>query len=276
MKIIFCDNHILVVSKPAGISTQPHEADRGNCKTPRQQKIDDFGTCCQNPHSGFGWRRRKHTWISRRAAAKATGAKSAILCGEESCNSLDNLLDQAKAWLKKQFQKNGHVFLEPIHRLDKPVSGLVLFARTSKALSRLQEMMRQRKIEKTYFAWIEGVLPQEGTLEHYLVHDEYRARVVDRSHPKGKLARLRYFQIEKSLVEIHLETGRYHQIRAQFAYIGCPIVGDQKYGSTLQWKKKEGIALHHGRLKFLHPVTKSDICFESLEPSSFGMDRPIF
>ncbi len=207
MKIIFCDNHLLVVFKPAGISTQPHQANE------------------------------------------------------------DNLLDQSKAWLKKQFQKSGSVFLEPIHRLDKPVSGLVLFARTSKALSRLQEMMRQRKIEKTYFAWVEGALPEEkGTLEHYLFHDEHRARIVDKSYPEAKLARLHYLQIDqlkaKSLVEIYLETGRYHQIRAQFAYIGCPIVGDQKYGSTSHWKKDK-IALHHGRMKFLHPVTKSELCFES-------------
>jgi 23S rRNA pseudouridine1911/1915/1917 synthase len=207
MKIIFCDNHLLVVFKPAGISTQPH------------------------------------------------------------AGSEDNLLDQAKAWLKKQFQKSGRVFLEPIHRLDRPVSGLVIFARTSKALSRLQEMMRQQKIEKTYFAWIEGSLPkEEGVLEHCLFHDEHRARVVDPSHFRAKLARLHYLQIDQlfcfSLVEIHLETGRYHQIRAQFAEIGCPIIGDLKYGSKTSWKKGE-IALHHGRLKFFHPVTKSALFFES-------------
>lgn len=207
VKVIFCDNHLLVVDKPAGISTQPHKAND------------------------------------------------------------NNLLDQAKAWLKKQYQKSGNVFLEPVHRLDKPVGGLVLFARTSKALSRLQEMMRQRKIEKTYFAWVEGTLPhEEGTLEHYLFHDEHRARVVDPSHPGSKLARLHYLQIdqlkEKSLVEIHLETGRYHQIRVQFSSIGCPIVGDQSYGSSTPWKRKGEIALHHGRLKFLHPVTKSELCFD--------------
>jgi 23S rRNA pseudouridine1911/1915/1917 synthase len=208
MKIIYCDNHLLVVLKPAGISTQPHE-----------------------------------------------GAH-------------ENLLDQAKAWIKKQFQKSGNVFLEVIHRLDKPVSGLVLFARTSKSLSRLQEMMRQHKIKKTYFAWIEGALPQEkGTLEHYLFHDEHKARIVDPSHPQAKLARLHYLQInrqrEMSFVEIHLETGRYHQVRAQFAHMQCPIVGDLKYASRIPWKKDE-IALHHGRLAFPHPVTESTLCFESL------------
>jgi 23S rRNA pseudouridine1911/1915/1917 synthase len=204
MQIIHCDNHLLIVSKPAGLSTQPHDG---------------------------------HT---------------------------DNLLDQAKAWVKKEFQKPGKVFLEPIHRLDTPVSGLVLFARTSKALSRLQEMMRNREIEKTYIAWVEGTLPEdEGMLEHHLIHDEHRARV----HPEGKISRLRYKKlVEKSgrtRVEIELETGRYHQIRCQFAAISCPIVGDAKYGSTSSWKKGE-IALHHGRLKFTHPVTKLEVSFESL------------
>lgn len=207
MNIVYCDNHLLIVVKPAGMSTQPH----GTIK--------------------------------------------------------ENLLDQAKAWIKKQFQKSGDVFLEVVHRLDTPVSGLVLFARTSKSLSRLQQMMRKHEIEKIYFAWVEGTLPQEkGTLEHYLFHDEYRARVVDSSHPQSKLARLHYLQIDhqrkRSLVEIHLETGRYHQIRAQFAYIGCPIVGDLKYGSSAAWKKGE-IALHHGQLEFFHPVTTSKLRFEN-------------
>jgi 23S rRNA pseudouridine1911/1915/1917 synthase len=211
MEIVFCDNHILVVSKPAGISTQPH------------------------------------------------------------LGSDHNVTDQAKAWIKKEYKKPGAVFLEPIHRLDKPVSGLVLFARTSKALSRLQEMMRQRQILKTYFAWVEGILPAlEGTLEHFLVHDAYKARVVTSSHPQAKLARLHYTLIEKkerlSFVEIQLETGRYHQIRAQFSSIGCPVAGDAKYGSSHS-VKSETIALHHGRLTFSHPVTKEPLVFNSTSSS---------
>ncbi len=205
MQVIFCDNHLLIVSKPAGLATQPHP-------------------------------------------------------GSDS-----SLQELAKLWLKKEFSKPGNVFLEPIHRLDKPVSGLVLFARTSKALSRLQEMMRSHQIEKTYQAWIEGTLPTpEGVLEHYLVHDEYRARV----SPDGKLARLHYRTLEqkeeKTLVEVCLETGRYHQIRAQFSAIGCPIIGDTKYGST-QRKKNETIALHSARLKFVHPVTKEVLNFEHIQ-----------
>lgn len=210
MEIVFCDNHILVVSKPSGLSTQDHPG------------------CVRN------------------------------------------LTDVAKAWAKKEYNKPGKVFLEPVHRLDKPVSGLVLFARTSKALSRLQELMRQKKIGKTYFAWVEGNLPEyEGTLEHYLVHDEHKARVVESSHPEAKLARLKYKLLEKdgkrTFVEIDLETGRYHQIRMQFSHIGCPIIGDARYGSSFP-SKNEKISLHHGRLKLFHPVSKAPLSFESKIP----------
>ncbi len=212
MKIVFCDNHILVVAKPAGLSTQPHG------------------------------------------------------------NSQENLTDLAKEWLKKEFGKPGLVFLEPIHRLDKLVSGLVLFARTSKALSRLQEKMRNQEIKKTYIAKVEGVIPQqEGFLEDYLVHDEHRARVVHISHKEAKLARLYYKVLEKneetSLVMIDLQTGRYHQIRIQFAHLGHPIMGDEKYGGCLEFQPR-AIALHHGRLSFEHPVTKEPLVFE-LAPEYF-------
>lgn len=205
MEIVFCDNHILVVSKPSGVCTQPHP-----------------GSEC-------------------------------------------NLTDLAKAWVKKKFKKPGNVFLEPIHRLDKPVSGLVLFARTSKSLSRLQEMMRKREIAKTYFAWVEGSLPSpQGTLENYLVHDEHKARIVNPNHPEGKLARLSYSVLEQrkelTLVEIDLETGRYHQIRVQFSFLGCPVNGDARYGSSTP-SKDEKIALHHGKLQFKHPVTKEPLTF---------------
>lgn len=205
MEVAFCDNHLLVLIKPSGLSTQPHQGE------------------------------------------------------------LDNLIDRGKMWLKRTFSKNGNVFLEPIHRLDKPVKGFVLCARTSKALSRLQEQMRQREIWKTYYAWVEGVLPEgSAVLEHYLTHGNHRAHSVCKGHPEGKLARLSYTTLEKAegktFVEIALETGRYHQIRAQFSAIGAPIIGDKKYGSCLSWKG-EGIALCHGKLAFKHPVTKEPLEF---------------
>jgi 23S rRNA pseudouridine1911/1915/1917 synthase len=166
-----------------------------------------------------------------------------------------DLTEMAKAWIKHKYHKPGAVFLHPIHRLDKPVSGLVLFARTSKALSRLQEQMREQKIEKTYLAWIEGEAPkEEGTLIHRLEHGSFKAVLSS----KGKEAKLSYKVVQKkeglTLLEIHLVTGRYHQIRAQFAAIGCPIVGDAKYGSRHSWPK--GIALIHVQMKLTHPVTR--------------------
>lgn len=176
-------------------------------------------------------------------------------------------IEQLKHILKKKYQKSGNVFLEPIHRLDKPVSGLILCAKSSKALSRLHALMRDRQIEKRYLALVSGEPPSpEAELRHFLVHDSHRARVVLPTHPEAKEALLRYRILEKksneSLVEIDLMTGRYHQIRAQFGAIGCPIVGDAKYGSMHVWPH-EGIALHHARLKLEHPVTHQELMFET-------------
>lgn len=169
-----------------------------------------------------------------------------------------DLTELAKAWVKKKYQKPGNVFLHPVHRLDKAVSGLVLFARTSKALSRLQALMRERKIEKIYHALVEGELPeQKGRLVHHLIHGSFKAEV----HQEGKESILEYhvFKSEKgiSLLEIDLITGRYHQIRAQLSAIGCPVVGDTKYGSKKPWP--HGIALHHSEMRFEHPVTKEPL-----------------
>lgn len=170
--------------------------------------------------------------------------------------------EEAKSWIKQKYHKPGNVFLHPIHRLDKPVSGLVLFARTSKALSRLQVQMRERKIEKIYLAWIEGSLPQlEGRLIHHLEHGSFRAEL----SKDGKEAILDYKVIQRkegySLLEIHLVTGRYHQIRAQLAASGCPILGDKKYGSRHPWP--QGIALHHAEMRLLHPVTREQLILKS-------------
>ncbi len=184
-----------------------------------------------------------------------------------------DLEEQAKAWVKQKYAKPGNVFLEPVHRLDKPASGLVLFARTSKALSRLHAQMRHRKIAKTYYALV-SPLPSvpEGDLEHDLVHEDFRARIADRSDPRAKQALLHYRLLNaEGLLEIALYTGRYHQIRAQLASIGAPIRGDRKYGSKAAWK--EGIALHHARMEFAHPITGLPLIFHSENVFSIEKER---
>lgn len=179
----------------------------------------------------------------------------------------DSLESQAKAWLKQEFNRPGNVFLEAVHRIDKPVSGIVLFARSSKGLSRLNAAVRDGLVRKVYRARVEGRMKQSsGNLEDFLIHDEHRARVVPAGMPGARLACLSYKVLETgangSLLEIVLETGRYHQIRVQLAHLGHPILGDVKYGSKLPWKK-DTIALQHFQLTFPHPVGGSNITLQS-------------
>ena len=189
----------------------------------------------------------------------------------------DSVEAQAKAWIKQKYQKPGNVFLHAVHRLDKPVSGIVLFARTSKALSRLQESMREKRSRKGYLAVVEGEMPaKEGVLEHYLTHDDFKASISTESNPEAKLARLQYRLLKSqgsvfALIEIQLETGRYHQIRVQCAAVGCPIIGDLKYGS--KHRLEEGvIALHHSRLEIQHPITQEWLVINAEVPDYWPMD----
>ena len=195
--------------------------------------------------------------------------KKAGMPTQDNGKALENATDLAKSWIKKSCDKKGAVFLEPIHRLDKPVSGLVLFARTSKALSRLQKMMRERKIRKWYYALVEKAPAEQGILEDFLIHDEFCAKVVPSTHPLGKKAILSYQVLKRTprgiLLEIELQTGRYHQIRAQLSFAGSPIIGDRKYGSHQNWKE-DAIALHHGKLELIHPVTQSPLLFTANPP----------
>lgn len=176
-----------------------------------------------------------------------------------------------KGWVKREYHKEGNVFLHCIHRLDRPVSGLVLFARTSKALSRLNEQSRGLEIQRLYVAEVEGILPQKiGQLDHYLIHGEHRALLGKEGQEGAKHARLKYevlhYMPHSTLVQIELETGRYHQIRAQFSAIGHPVAGDKKYGA----KSGDGktIRLHAAKMAFEHPVTKELLTFESPPPFS--------
>lgn len=201
--------------------------------------------------------------------------KPAGLLTQPSGTNQESLEEQAKAWIKEKYQKPGNVFLTAIHRLDKGVSGVVVFSKTSKALSRLNASMRDKKTQKIYWAWLEGVLPHDkGMLENLIIHDDFHAKV----DPNGKLARLSYRVLKRdkecTLVEIELETGRYHQIRVQFGFLGYPIWGDNKYGGKQRYQP-DAIALHHRRLEIPHPITQEGMIFEAEVPFSLEGPRPL-
>lgn len=145
---------------------------------------------------------------------------------------IDTLQNQVKEYLKEKYQKPGNVFLGMIHQLDRNVRGITLFAKTSKGASRLSEQFREHTVEKIYEALVEGDLPASGTLQNFLVHDEREnyTKVYDREVPRSQFAELS-FTARGNMARITLETGRQHQIRAQFSHIGHPLVGDTKYGS---------------------------------------------
>lgn len=194
------------------------------------------------------------------------------LLTQPSGRSEDSLEARAKEWVRHAKGKPGAVFLHAVHRLDRDVSGVVLFARTSKALGRLQEEVRGRRVVKTYHALLERMPPAEdGILEDWLVHGEHRARVVPAGHGGAKLGRLEYRVLkhlgEVVLVEIRLETGRYHQIRAQLAAAGCPVAGDGKYGSRAPTPGR--IALHHRRFEIRHPVRDVTVAIEAPYPKGW-------
>lgn len=176
------------------------------------------------------------------------------------------LPETIKAYLKEKYHKPGRVFLGVVHRLDRPVSGIVVFARTSKALSRLGVMFASHEqVRKTYWAITPQCPPRnEDTLTHWLTRDERtnKAKAYDRQVPGSKRAVLDYRLIGKSeryyLLEITLHTGRHHQIRAQLAHIGCPIRGDLKYGAPRSLPDGS-ISLHARRLVMEHPISHQTI-----------------
>lgn len=186
------------------------------------------------------------------------------------------LLDAVRDDLRRRHGKPGNVFAVAVHRLDRPVTGVVLIARTSKAATRLTAQFRDRSVEKTYKALVEGEPEPEAVLEHELLKDEAtnRVRVVPSGTPGARAARLRYRIISRhpagTLLEVHPETGRAHQIRVQLAASGCPIVGDLRYGS----KRALGasIALHAASLAFEHPTRGERIVVEAPLPAEW---RPL-
>ena len=172
------------------------------------------------------------------------------------------LSETVKQDLKEKYQKPGNVFLGVTHRLDRPVSGLVIFAKTSKALTRLNEMFRAGEVKKTYWAVVKNAPKEsEGELVHFLVRNEKQNKsyAYDKEVPNSKKAVLDYRLIGRSenyyLLEVDLKTGRHHQIRCQLAKMGCPIKGDLKYGSPRS-NPDGSICLHARRVRFVHPVSK--------------------
>lgn len=183
------------------------------------------------------------------------------------------LSDIVKAYLKEKYNKPGNVFLGVVHRLDRPVSGVVLFAKTSKALPRLNKLFAEHeKVKKTYWAIVANKPPQEsGTLTHWLTRNEKTntAKAYDREVPNSKKAVLDYRLIAASeryfLLEIQLHTGRHHQIRCQLAKMGCPIKGDLKYGAPRS-NPDGSICLHARHLELVHPVSHEAISITAPVP----------
>lgn len=182
------------------------------------------------------------------------------------------LSETVKEYIKEAYAKPGNVFLGVVHRLDRPVSGLVLFARTSKALPRLNTMFASGGVHKTYWAIVKNRPPKDAdVLTHWIVRNEKQNKsyAYDREVPHSKKAVLDYKVIAKSdnyyLLEVNLHTGRHHQIRCQLAKMGCPIKGDLKYGSPRS-NSDGSISLLSRKMEFVHPVSKKEISVEAPLP----------
>ena len=196
----------------------------------------------------------------------------------DKTNDID-MLSLVKEYIKEKYQKPGNVYVGLVHRLDRPVGGIMVFAKTSKAASRLSESIRNKSFSKTYLAVVNGKFEkQNGILENYLWKDEAlnMSKVVSKDKKGAKLARLSYEVLAEkndlSLVKINLETGRHHQIRVQFSNAGHSLYGDQKYGKDSMGKQ---IALWAYRLEFKHPVKDEIMKFEALPEKNDVFDELI-
>ena len=202
--------------------------------------------------------------VNKRSSDLSQGDKS----GDESLDS------EVKKYIARKYNKPGEVFLGVVHRLDRPVSGVILYARTSKALSRLNEMFRSTEVKKTYLAIVKERPPEDqATFIHFVKKNEKQNKtyVYDTEVKDSKKASLSYRVVGRSdrfyLLEVELHSGRHHQIRAQLAKIGCPIKGDLKYG--FQRSNEDGsISLMARRIEFIHPVKKEKIVITAPFPRS--------
>lgn len=189
------------------------------------------------------------------------------------------LSETIKEWIKQKYAKPGNVFLGVVHRLDRPVSGIVVFAKTSKSLSRLNNMFRNGEVRKTYWAMVQTApnMP-EATLTNWLVRNEKQNKsyVYNNEMPNAKQAILKYKTIGQTehytLLEVNLLTGRHHQIRCQLAAMGCPIKGDLKYGARRS-NPDGSISLLSHKVEFIHPVSKQKIVVVSPLPTEKVWDN---
>lgn len=190
----------------------------------------------------------------------------------DSSKDID-LLSTIKEYIKKKYHKPGNVYLGLVHRLDRPVSGVMVFAKTSKAAERLSKQITDKKFIKTYYAIIEGIPKKEDTFKDYLKKDEKTNTSYITNEKDGKLSILDYTLIDSknnlSLVKINLKTGRHHQIRVQFSSRHYPLYGDHKYNKKFINDNKEDIALIAKELSFYHPVTKELLNFKIDLPKKY-------
>ncbi len=189
------------------------------------------------------------------------------------------LSEIVKAWLRKKYDKPGNVFTGVVHRIDRPVSGVVLFAKTSKALARLNAQFKEKDIQKTYWACVHGQPDlQEGTLLNFLIKDQAKnkSRVTSERTAGAKKAELKYTMLARSdrytLVEVEPKTGRHHQIRVQLSAAGYPIKGDLKYGAQRS-NPDASIHLHARKVKFMHPVSREMMEIKAPPPSDAIWDH---
>ena len=215
LNVLYIDNHLIAVHKPAGLLTQ-------------------------TDHTGDG-----------------------------------SLIKETRKWIKEEYNKSGNIFLGLVHRLDRNVSGVILFARTSKAASRLSKQFREGLTRKIYRAIVLGKPKEErATLVHYLRKEKtLKTTVFPKETPSTKRAELSYEVIDSleknSLVEVTLSTGRFHQIRAQMAFAGHPIIGDVKYGAP-DPLPNQGIALYACKLVFNHPISSEKITLTAPKPENWA------
>ncbi|MFW5753206.1 MAG: RluA family pseudouridine synthase [Marinilabiliaceae bacterium] len=206
-------------------------------------------------------------------AVNKTG--SDLVQGDETGD--EPLSERVKAYIKEKYKKPGDVFLGVVHRLDRPVSGVVLFARTSKALSRMNKMFQEKDVRKIYWAIVSNLPPEdEGRLKHFMLKDSNKNKsyALPKQRPGSKEGILDYRLISSTsnyhLLEVDLKTGRHHQIRSQLAKIGCPIKGDLKYGAPRS-NPEGGISLHARRIEFVHPVRNDPVVIEAPVPRNVNL-----